>query len=232
MDSGKGGCLGFGPTGRGVPVSWRMCIAQHHPRDTDVQEALKRCWLMPPPIFGAMLFCAVLPLSDIMLCCAVLCCAAPLYRTMRSVSCPVSSKTHYQATLPLSSKACCAVPPICLTSCCAVLCPPPPPTHHRTMRSVCCPASSKRHYQVTLPLSLRACCAVPPIFLTSCCAVLCCALLQDYAERVLPSIIQETLKSVVAQYNASQLLTMREVGDRMWQLFGRLNRALIRQICM
>jgi hypothetical protein len=36
-------------------------------------------------------------------------------------------------------------------------------------------------------------------------------LLQDYAERVLPSIIQETLKSVVAQYNASQLITMREV---------------------
>ena len=34
----------------------------------------------------------------------------------------------------------------------------------------------------------------------------------DYAERVLPSIIQETLKSVIAQYNASQLLTMREVG--------------------
>ena len=32
----------------------------------------------------------------------------------------------------------------------------------------------------------------------------------DYAERVLPSIIQETLKSVIAQYNASQLLTMRE----------------------
>jgi hypothetical protein len=36
--------------------------------------------------------------------------------------------------------------------------------------------------------------------------------LQDYAERVLPSIIQETLKSVVAQYNAAQLITMREVG--------------------
>ena len=32
----------------------------------------------------------------------------------------------------------------------------------------------------------------------------------DYAERVLPSIGNEVLKSVVAQYNAEQLLSMRE----------------------
>lgn len=36
----------------------------------------------------------------------------------------------------------------------------------------------------------------------------------DYGERVLPSIIHETLKNVIAQYNASQLLTMREVVSR------------------
>lgn len=33
---------------------------------------------------------------------------------------------------------------------------------------------------------------------------------ENYAERVLPSIVNEVLKSVVAQFNASQLLTQRE----------------------
>jgi prohibitin 2 len=60
-------------------------------------------------------------------------------------------------------------------------------------------------------ISLRALCRPDPFKLPD----IYRSLGPDYDEKVLPSIVNEVLKSVVAQYNASQLVVQRELVSRM-----------------
>merc|ERR1719277_1319774 len=60
-------------------------------------------------------------------------------------------------------------------------------------------------------ISLRALCKPNPVKLPD----IYRNLGPDYDEKVLPSIINEVLKSVVAQYNAAELILQRELVSRM-----------------